>query len=117
RWGNVERRLPGDPAAGTADPRRSSQAGHQDTPGGGRLPGEATAPRRRREDREVGDGREDGHHDEEDGRPGQENGTDGTGRATAPQDRARMLPLWQPGPPPARLPPAPDPSPASTRPE
>ncbi|KRZ67383.1 Retrovirus-related Pol polyprotein from transposon 17.6 [Trichinella papuae] len=38
RWGNVEGSLPGDPAAGTADPRRSSKAGHQDNPGGASGP-------------------------------------------------------------------------------
>ncbi|KRX78371.1 hypothetical protein T06_12776 [Trichinella sp. T6] len=60
-------RFSGDPAAGTADPRGSSKAGHEDNPGGGRLPGEATAPRRRREDREDGDGPEDRRHDKGDG--------------------------------------------------
>ncbi|XP_003373058.1 conserved hypothetical protein [Trichinella spiralis] len=117
RRGNVEGSLPGDPAAGTADPRRSSKAGHQDNPGGGRLPGEAAAPRRRRKDREVRDGREDRRHDKGDGQPGQESGTAGTSGATAPQDCTQMLPLWQPGPPPARLPPAPDPNPANACPE
>ncbi|KRX41212.1 hypothetical protein T05_4939 [Trichinella murrelli] len=117
RWGNVEGSLSGDPAAGTANPRGSSKAGHEDNPGGGRLPGEATAPRRRREDREDGDGPEDRRHDKGDGQPGQESGTAGTSGATAPQDRTRMLPLWQPGQPPARLLPASDPNPASAFPE
>ncbi|KRX89238.1 hypothetical protein T4E_975 [Trichinella pseudospiralis] len=96
--GSRKGRLPGDPAAGTANPRRSSKAGHQDNPCGGRLPGKAAAPRRRGEDREVGDGREGRRYDKGDGQPGEESGTTGTNSATAPQDYIRMLPLWQPGP-------------------
>ncbi|KRX21534.1 hypothetical protein T07_9836 [Trichinella nelsoni] len=113
----VVRSLSGDPAAGAADPRRSSEAGQQDNPGGRRLPGEIAAARRHREAREDRGGPADRRHDKRDGQPGQESRAAGTNDATTLQDCTRMLPLWQLGPPPARLSPATDPNPASAYPE
>ncbi|KRZ59096.1 hypothetical protein T02_11290 [Trichinella nativa] len=86
RWDNVEGSLSGDSDAGAADPRRSSEAGHQDNPGGRRLPGETAAARRHREAREDRDGLADRRHDKSDA---QESRAAGTNDATTPAGRCK----------------------------